>query len=281
MALDPRDGKTLLAAARTGHLGPTIFRSTNMGRTWKEAEKPPAFRKAKADEQSLVVAHVFWLTPGHESQPGVWYAGTSPQGLFRSEDGGATWKPVEGFNDNPERIKWVGGEKDWTPDGGKMHSILIDPRDANHMYLGISGGGFFESLDAGASWKPLNKGCEADFLPQKNPEYGHDPHSVKLHPADPDRLYQQNHCGIYRLDRPGDTWERIGKNMPKKVGDIGFPIVLHPREVDTAWVFPWTAPASGPGSVRTGSRRSTRRPTAERAGRGRTRVCRNRRAGSR
>ena len=74
-----------------------------MGRTWKEAEKPPAFRKAKKGEPSWVVDHVFWLTPGHESEPGVWYAGTSPQGLFRSEDGGATWKPVDGFNDNPDR----------------------------------------------------------------------------------------------------------------------------------------------------------------------------------
>ena len=44
--LDPRDGRTLLAAAKTGHLGPTVFRSTNLGRTWKEAEQPPAFAKA-------------------------------------------------------------------------------------------------------------------------------------------------------------------------------------------------------------------------------------------
>jgi len=57
-------------------------------------------------------------------------------------------------------------------------------------------------------------------------------------PSNPDRLYQQNHCGIYRLDRPSDTWERIGKSMPKRVGDIGFPMVVHPRDADTAWVFP-------------------------------------------
>ena len=43
MVLDPRDGRTLLAAAKTGHLGPTVFRSTDFGRTWKESAKPPAF----------------------------------------------------------------------------------------------------------------------------------------------------------------------------------------------------------------------------------------------
>ncbi|HEX5209556.1 MAG TPA: hypothetical protein VFW10_17395 [Steroidobacteraceae bacterium] len=85
---------------------------------------------------------------------------------------------------------------------------------------------------------PLNEGCAADFLPDPNVPYGHDPHCVALHPAAPDRLYQQNHCGIYRLDRPGRRWVRIGRAMPQKTGDIGFPIVLHPSDPQTAWVLP-------------------------------------------
>lgn len=93
----------MLAAARTGHLGPTIFRSTNFGKTWKEATKPPAFPKAATDETGRVVDHTFWLTPGHTSEPGAWYAGTSPQGLFRSEDKDDTWSPVSGLNDHPMR----------------------------------------------------------------------------------------------------------------------------------------------------------------------------------
>ena len=94
--LDPRDGKTLLAAARTGHLGPTVFRSLDGAKTWKEAAKPPAF----AEGSGRVVDHTFWLSPGHASEPGTWYAGTSPQGLFRSVDGGATWEGVAGFNES-------------------------------------------------------------------------------------------------------------------------------------------------------------------------------------
>jgi photosystem II stability/assembly factor-like uncharacterized protein len=235
MVLDPRDGQTLLVACRTGHLGPTVFRSTDWGGTWAEASAPPAFRKK---EGGRAVDHVFWLTPGHRDEPGVWYAGTSPQGLFRSTDGGDTWSGVDGFNENAMYGAWTGGEQDGTPDGPKLHSVLVDPRAAEHLYLGMSSGGTFESTDRGESWRPLNAGIAADFLPEPDPEFGHDPHCVALHPLRPDRLYQQNHCGIYRLDRPSDRWTRVGDAMPKEIGDIGFPIVLHPRDPDTVWVFP-------------------------------------------
>src|SRR5471030_678941 len=97
---DPRPGqknaRTLLTASRTGHLGPTIFRSTDFGKRWKEAAQPPAFPKVTFGK-GRVVDHTFWITPGHASEPGVWYAGTSPQGLFRSEDDGLTWSGIAGF----------------------------------------------------------------------------------------------------------------------------------------------------------------------------------------
>ena len=234
VVLDARDGKTLLAAARTGHLGPTVFRSQDNGRTWKEAGKPPAF----APDSGRVVDHTFWLTPGHASQPGVWYAGTSPQGLFRSGDGGVTWEGVAGFNAHPQRKAWCGGDQDGTPDGPKMHSVLVDPRDPAHLYIGMSSGGVFESTDEGRDWHPLNQGVRADFLPQPDPEFGHDPHCVRFAGGNPDRLWQQNHCGLFRLDRPSSEWTDIGVGMPKTVGAIGFPIVAHPRDPDTAWIFP-------------------------------------------
>ncbi len=237
LVLDPRDGRTLLLASKTGHLGPTLFRSTDLGVTWTEATQPPKFRPGDAHGRS--VRTVFWLTPGHPDEPGVWYAGASPQGLFRTADGGDTWDPVDGWNDHPQWGTWAEWpDTEGTPDGSMLHSVLVDPRDAGHLYLGLSGGGVFESTDGGADWHPLNAGCAADFIPTPDPPFGHDPHCVRMHPLDPDRLYQQNHCGIYRLDRPGDRWDRIGDNMPDAIGDIGFPIELHPRDPDTAWVFP-------------------------------------------
>ncbi len=238
LVLDPRDRTTLLAAVKTGHLGPTIFRSTDLGHTWQEATRPPAFPKAPEGSVGRSVKHTFWLTPGHATEPGSWYAGTSPQGLFRSEDGGATWEPLSGYNEDAQYRAWMGSEQDGTPDGPIVHSIIVDPRDKQHLYLGMSGGGVHESLDGGRKWSPLIDGLEVvEGLDASNVAF-HDPHCVRLSEAEPDRLYQQNHCGIYRLDRPGKTWQRVGKNMPAAVGDIGFPIVLHPRDVDTAWVFP-------------------------------------------
>ena len=237
LVLDPRDRRTLLLASRTGHLGPTVFRSTDRGRTWKEASRPPAFPKA-ADGKGLVVDHVFWLTPGHASQPGVWYAGTSPQGLFRSEDGGITWEPFSIINDDPQFREWMGTVQDGTPDGPKLHSIIVDPRDPKHLYFAMSGGGVHESTDGGQSFTPLLNGLEVvEGFDRSEPTF-HDPHCVRMCPTNPDRLYQQNHCGIYRLDRPSTKWLRVGKSMPRRVGDVGFPMVVHPRDADTAWVLP-------------------------------------------
>jgi len=238
LVLDPRDGRTLLAAAKTGHLGPTVFRSTDFGRTWKEAAQPPAFAKAPSGEQGRAVDHTFWLTPGHASQPGVWYAGTSPQGLFRSGDGGVTWSSFSMINDDPQYRKWMGTVQDGTPDGPKLHSIIVDPRDPAHLYFAMSGGGVHESTDGGRTFAPLIKGLEVVEGFDVVDTTVHDPHCVRLCPDNPDRLYQQNHCGIYRIDRPSNEWVRIGKTMPKRVGDIGFPMVVHPRDADSVWVFP-------------------------------------------
>ena len=252
LMLDPRDGRTLLMAARTGHLGPTVFRSTDAGITWTEASRPPAFHAGDAHGRS--VRSVFWLTPGHASEPGVWYAGASPQGLFRTEDGGDTWSPVDGWNDHPNWLTWAEWpDVEGTPDGSMLHSVNVDPRDPAHLYIGLSGGGVFESVDGGDDWRPINLGSMAAFLPDPDVPFGQDPHCVRLHPAMPDRLYQQNHCGIYRLDRPSEWWVRIGDNMPSDIGDIGFPVELHPRDPDTAWVFPMDGtdvwPRTSPGGM--------------------------------
>ena len=271
---DPREGsRTLLMAAKTGHLGPTIFRSVDKGKTWVEARVPPAFPKVDAPKAKngngggnghgatalpRSVSHTFWLSPGHASDPGVWWAGTSPPGLFVSTDDGLSWESVAGFNDHAMYWKWCPADGG-TPDGALLNQILIDPRDPRHLYIATSTGGVFESKDRARSWAPLNKNVEANFFPDPYPEFGQDAHYIAFAPTNPDRLWQQNHCGIYRLDRPSDKWERIGKQMPKEVGDIGFTILGHPRDEDTAWVFPmdgsdvWprTSPGGAPAVYRT------------------------------
>ena len=124
---------------------------------------------------------------------------------------------------DPQYRAWLGGDQEGTPDGPNMHSVIVDPRDPRHLYFGMSSGGVHETRDGGAHWSPLVDGMEVvEGFDAKNLTF-HDPHCVRLCPSNPDRLYQQNHCGIYRIDRPAKTWTRIGKAMPKKIGDIGFP----------------------------------------------------------
>ncbi len=261
LVLDPRDGRTLLAATSTGHLGPTIHRSTNLGKTWTEVPKPPAFPKAADGDKGRSVNHTFWLTPAHANEPNVWYAGTSPQGLFRSNDGGLIWEPFSSLNDDPQFRRWMGTPQDGTPDGPKLHSINIDPRDPKHLYIAMSSGGVHETRDGGVMWSVRIDGLDVveGFGFNKADPTFHDPHCVRMCPTNPDRLYQQNHCGIYRLDRPSTTWSRIGRAMPKAVGDIGLPMAVHPRDDKTAYVFPmdglgvWprTSPAGKPAAYAT------------------------------
>ncbi len=246
LVADPRKPGSLLMGVRTGHLGPTVMRSTDGGASWVEATSPPAFPKAPVGTKGRVVENVFWLAPSVYEEPGVWWAGTNPHGLFRSTDAGATWSEVETFSRylgtlDPESLSAV-------PGGAFTHSILVDPRDPAHLYVSLSIGGTFETKDRGATWAPLNLGVAMDYAPPRETPYevGHDPHCVVMHPAKPDRLYQQNHCGIYRIDRPKKQWVRIGETMPKEIGDIGFPVVVHPRKPNVAWVIPMDGTAVWP-----------------------------------
>lgn len=241
---DPRRPSYQLMSVGSGHLGPSVFISADGGATWREASRPPAFSAVASESaEARTVDHVFWLTPGHASTPDVWYAGTSPQGLFRSDDGGDTWQEVRGFNHHADFFQWRGSDKDGTPDGPKLHSIIVDPADPAHLLLGMSSGGIFESHDEGESWHALNKGVAMDFYPPKEDgseyEFGHDPHCMVMHPLHHNRLYHQNHCGLYRMDRDvSDVWQRIGNNLPADVGDIGFPVLVDPLNADCLWVFP-------------------------------------------
>src|SRR6185503_9757889 len=149
---DPRDGKTLLLTANGGHLGPTIYRSTSRGKSWSEAALPPRFGtlpKGKkiarpTGSRGFSVKTDFFLAPGHASEKGTWYCGTSPSGLFRSQDGGARWKGVAGFNDTSEWWDWTRGGSPGSPVGALLHSIQVDPRDAEHVFVSMSSGGTFE-----------------------------------------------------------------------------------------------------------------------------------------
>ncbi|MEC4021076.1 WD40/YVTN/BNR-like repeat-containing protein [Streptomyces sp. H27-D2] len=220
----------LLAGADSAHFGPSVFHSDDLGETWQEPKKP-AVKFPKDTGTSL--ERVWQLHPAGPAAPDVVYAGTEPGALFRSEDGGETFELVRSLWDHPTRESWV-------PGGGGLavHTVITDPGDANVVTVAVSTAGVFRSLDGGASWAPSNSGVQAVFLPDPHPEFGQCVHKIAQDPVDRDRLYLQNHWGVYRSDDAGANWTDIGAGLPS---DFGFSIAAHPRRANVAYVFPINA----------------------------------------
>ena len=176
------------------------------------------------------VARVWQLVPGAED--GVVYAGTEPGAVWRSTDRGETFALEQALWDHPHRPEWGAGFG-----GQAFHTILPHPTDPQSVTAAISTGGVYQTTDGGASWQPRNQGIRAEFLPEgeQYPEFGQCVHKVTRHPARPERLYLQNHGGVYRSDDEGGVWKSIADGLP---ADFGFPIVVHPHEPDTVYVFP-------------------------------------------
>ncbi|THA23523.1 exo-alpha-sialidase [Streptomyces sp. RKND-216] len=234
VAIDTRPGGAprLLVGGDSAHWGPSVFRSDDLGASWQEPERP-AVRFPEDTGTSL--ERVWQLQPGGLDEPEVVYAGTEPGALFRSEDGGSSFALVRALWDHPTR-------KDWVPGGGGLglHTVLVDPRDSRRVTVAVSTGGAYRTTDGGQSWEPCNRGVQATFLPesQRFPEYGQCVHKVARDAEHPDRLYLQNHWGVYRSEDGGGAWTSIGDSLPS---DFGFPVVAHPRRGGTAYVFPLNA----------------------------------------
>jgi len=252
MQLDPRDNR-LHAAVNHFVYGPTTHYSDDFGKTWTQARQVPAIGRASktgrpigtpqeaaasaegaSPESQLEKLIKIWnIKPGRENEANVLYAGGEPACLFISKDRGETWSLNEGLFDHPHRGTFYPGN------GGLCHhTILLDPVNEQRMYIAISSGGCYRTDDGGQTWKPFNKNVRADFHPEKFPEYGQCVHKMTLHPANPNVLYQQNHCGIYRSDNRGDDWVDISEGLPSR---FGFPMVIHPHDPHTVYTVPLVA----------------------------------------
>lgn len=224
MKYDPRSGY-LFAALDHAVYGSNIHRSADLGQNWEMAQGPHF-----GDDDERTIERVWHVQPGHDSQPGVVFAGADPGALFRSEDDGLNWQGIPGLTDHPTREKWQPGA------GGMMvHTIIQDPNDSQRMFVAISAAGVFCSEDGGQSWSPRNQGTRADFLPEKYPEVGQCCHHLVMSPEDSNVLYQQNHCGVYRTRDAGHNWDDIAAGLP---ASFGFPMAIHPRDGQTVYVVP-------------------------------------------
>src|SRR5450759_1040778 len=246
MQIDPRD-RRLHASVDHFVYGPTTHYSDDLGQSWTQAAVNPVFsrpsksgRPAGTPEEAFsgkpipdipeAVLKVWNITPGRLDEPGVLYAGIQPAALFKSADRGETWSLVESLYDHPQRGKWNPGA------GGLcLHTIVLDPPDKNRMFIAVSAAGVYRTDDGGQTWQPRNKNVRADFMGEANfPEFRQCVHKLDMNPTQPEVLYQQNHCGVYRSDNGGDDWIDIGEN--KLPARFGFPIAVHPHDPKTVYI---------------------------------------------
>jgi photosystem II stability/assembly factor-like uncharacterized protein len=235
----PADPDRIYASQSTGWHGQVVQRSDDGGKSWNPVGNEFAYDGVTGTHQwydgtphPWEFARVWHLEPSH-TDPDVVLAGVEDAALFRSSDGGQSWQELSG-------LRGHGSGPHWQPGAGGMclHTILVDPRDAERMYVAISAAGAFRTTDGGKTWQPINRGLKSEGIPDPEAEVGHCVHRIAMHPQRPEVLFMQKHWDVMRSDDSGDSWHEISGNLPT---DFGFPIDVHAHEPDTVYVVPITS----------------------------------------
>ncbi|HHY85494.1 MAG TPA: exo-alpha-sialidase [Verrucomicrobia bacterium] len=253
MKASPADPNRIYASQSSSWFGQIIQRSDDGGRTWnppgtkpEELMGPDGFPKGESNmfvyegdagthkwydgsQHPWEFKRIWHLEPSL-SDPDTVYAGAEDAAIFKTTDGGKSWKELPG-------LRKVKGNL-WQPGAGGMavHTILIDPKNQNRIYVAISAAGAFRTDDGGKTWTPINRGLKSQFeLPDPDAEVGHCVHRIALHPSRPDVLFMQKHWDVMRTDNAGAEWREVSGNLPT---DFGFPIDVHAHEPETIYVVP-------------------------------------------
>jgi len=232
----PLNPDRLYASQSSSWFGQVIQRSDDGGKTWAPVGNEFAYDGVPGTHQFYdgtqhpwEFTRVWFLKPS-PTDPETVFAGVEDAAIFRSGDGGGSWQELPGLREAKGHL--------WQPGAGGMclHKILIDPRDANRMFVAISAAGAFRTTDGGETWQPINKGLKSQYeLPDSEADVGHCVHSIAMHPSRPDVLFMQKHWDVMRSDNCGDSWYEVSGNLPT---DFGFPIAVHSHEPDTVYVVP-------------------------------------------
>jgi photosystem II stability/assembly factor-like uncharacterized protein len=259
----------LWASLDHGHWGPKLSRSRDSGAAWEDVASvkyPAGARYIKkylptpdfdpeapvgAPECGDATVYKIWhIAFGSSRQPGRLYAGTIPGGLFVSDDGGDSWdlnRPLWNHEsrggdlfagDATSENCWHGtpASIDYGVFEPGIHSIIVDPRDPDHLHVAVSTAGVIETTDAGKTWAGRNQGMTNDYMPDPESEWGHDPHFVTACPGQSDHLWQQNHCGVFYSDDGARHWKKV--SQPEAGVHFGFPVAVDVQDGRKAWVVP-------------------------------------------
>jgi photosystem II stability/assembly factor-like uncharacterized protein len=227
LEFDGRAGQRRIWAATSSYWGTMLRSSDDFGKSWTNPQQAPVRFPA---DTGLSLKNIWQIKLGPSDEPDVLYCGVEPAALFETRDSGETWSLVRGLFDHPHRPRWVPGNG-----GLALHSIVLDPSNKQRIYIAISSGGVYRTDDGGATWAAKNSGVRALFMPDKYPEFGQCVHKIALHPKRPERLFLQNHWGVYRSDNSGDKWTDVANGIPS---DFGFPVVMHPHNPECAYIVP-------------------------------------------
>jgi photosystem II stability/assembly factor-like uncharacterized protein len=251
----PADPNRIYASQTSGWYGQIIQRSDDGGKTWHQPGTPPGAPAAPGPPKSAsnkfsydasaraLTTHQWYDGTQHPwefkrvwhlepslTDPDTVYAGVEDAALFRSRDGGENWKELPGLRGHGTGPKWQPGA------GGMcLHTIILDPRNPERIFIAISAAGAFRTDDGGATWKPINRGLYSQYIPDPRAEVGHCVHHVAMHPSRPDVLFMQKHWDVMRSDDAGESWREISGNLPT---DFGFVIDVHAHEPETIYVVP-------------------------------------------
>jgi photosystem II stability/assembly factor-like uncharacterized protein len=241
VAGSPADPDRLYASQSTSWFGQIVQRSDDGGRSWNPVGNEFKYEGVTGTHQwydgtphPWEFARVWHLEPARDDPDTVW-AGVEDAALFRSDDGGTTWRELAG-------LRGQGSGASWQPGAGGMclHTILVDPNDAARMFVAISAAGVFRTDDGGKSWQPANRGLHSEQIPDPDAEVGHCVHRLAMHPARPNVLFMQKHWDVMRSDDAGDSWHEVSGDLPT---DFGFAIDVHAHEPDTVYIVPITSDA--------------------------------------
>jgi photosystem II stability/assembly factor-like uncharacterized protein len=232
----PVDPNRIYASQTSSWFGQVLQRSNDGGHTWEPVSNKFAYEGETGTHQwydgtphPWEFKRVWHLEPSL-TDPDTVYAGIEDAAIFRSADGGQSWVELPG-------LRHHGTGPHWQPGAGGMclHSIILDPSNSNRVFIAISAAGAFRTDDAGATWKPINRGLRSQYIPDPEAEVGHCVHHIAMHPDRPGILFMQKHWDVMRSDDAGDSWHEISGNLPT---DFGFVIDIHAHEPETIYVVP-------------------------------------------